>query len=401
MNLDDVLRSLARAVEAEPQDHVLRLHLAHLLDEAGYRDAAVQQASIVLQVDPTNADAIDLIAQGPRSHTDGASGPLEPDVQLSAHERAELANLAAALGEALPDSSAPGTEAGQRPSLSLADVGGMAEVKRRIDEAFLAPNRNPTLRAHYGASVTGGLLLYGPPGCGKTFIARALAGELGANFVAITLADVLDMFLGQSEQNIHEVFERARAAGPSVLFFDEVDALGQKRSQLRNSALRGTINQFLSEFDGVAADNEGLYVIGATNHPWDVDPALRRPGRFEQMVYVGLPDEGARRSILELHLSGKPLEAVDLAKLVTATDGYSGADLAHVCNLAAQRALTEALRSGEVRGITTADLEAAREAVLPSTGPWFETARNVVEFANDDGSYDELAAQLRRRRRRS
>src|SRR5581483_7199199 len=129
----------------------------------------------------------------------------------------------------------------------------------------------------------GGLLMYGPPGCGKTFIARALAGEMGAHFLAVSLADVLDMWIGQSERNVRELFNIARRSAPCVIFLDEVDALGQKRSQLRNSAARGTVNQLLSEMDGMQSTNDGVYVLGTTNHPWDVDVALRRPGRFDRM----------------------------------------------------------------------------------------------------------------------
>jgi SpoVK/Ycf46/Vps4 family AAA+-type ATPase len=260
--------------------------------------------------------------------------------------------------------------------------------------------RNPELRALYGKSLRGGLLLYGPPGCGKTFLARAVAGELGAGFLHVSLADVLDMYVGSSERNVAELFETARASAPCVLFLDELDAIGQKRSLTRNSGMRTTVNQLLTELDGVGSDNEGVYVLAATNHPWDVDPALRRPGRLDRTLLVLPPDRPAREAILRTHLRGRPLERIDVARLAKQTDGFSGADLAHLCESASETALMDSVESGETRMIRMSDFDAALAEVRPSMGPWLETARNVALFANTDGEYDELAAYLRKRGRR-
>jgi SpoVK/Ycf46/Vps4 family AAA+-type ATPase len=288
----------------------------------------------------------------------------------------------------------------ERPSLRLADVGGMEAVKERLEVAFLAPMRHPELRRLYGQSLRGGLLLYGPPGCGKTFLARAVAGEMGAHFIVAGISEILDMWLGQSEHNLHELFLQARRNAPCVLFLDEVDALGQKRSQLRGSPAAGRIvNQLLTELDGVAADNEGLFVLAATNQPWDVDAALRRPGRFDRTVLVLPPDAPARASILEYHLRERPVENIDLARLVGRTDRFSGADLAHLCETAAEKALIESVRGGVVRMIGMADFEAALREVRPSTGPWFSSARGVAMFANEGGAYDELVAYFREHQR--
>jgi SpoVK/Ycf46/Vps4 family AAA+-type ATPase len=281
-------------------------------------------------------------------------------------------------------------------TIRLADVGGMADVKKRLELAFLAPLRNDKLRSLYGKSLRGGLLLYGPPGCGKTFLARALAGEMGAKFATVSLVDVLNMWIGQSEQNLHQIFQAARRNAPCVLFLDEVDALGHKRSQLQSSAMRTLGNQLLAELDGMEGTNEGVFVLAATNAPWDVDPALRRPGRLDRTVLVIPPDADARRAILEVHLRDRPIAGIDLKRLAAVTERFSGADLAHLCETAAEYAMHDSISSGQVRMIEQRDFEAALREVQPSTGAWMTTARNVAMFANEDGAYNELAKYLKK-----
>jgi SpoVK/Ycf46/Vps4 family AAA+-type ATPase len=318
----------------------------------------------------------------------------------------ELADVLPAMfvgpGETAGSASAGLEEAGtydaERAGLTLADVAGLTEVKQRLEAAFLAPMRNPELRRLYGKSLRGGLLLYGPPGCGKTFIARAVAGELGARFIATSFADIIDMFVGQSERNIHELFEAARRNAPCVLFLDEVDALGQKRSQLRHTPMRSAVNQLLLELDDVSGHNDGVFLLAATNHPWDVDSALRRPGRFDRTLLVLPPDAAAREGVFRYHLKDRPVAGIDLARLARQTDGYSGADIAHICETAAERALMDSVRRAEPRLIGTPDLEEAIAEVKPSLGAWFEVARNVALFANEGGAYDDLVGYLRRRR---
>jgi SpoVK/Ycf46/Vps4 family AAA+-type ATPase len=415
MASEALLRSLRAAVEAAPDDVSLRVHLAELLAAAGEHDEAVRHAAAALQREPGNAAALALVAQShaARDAVDGSpSSPVDPadtpegsevsppePTEAEALRRldSELAGIAPPMyveGEPEPATDGYDIEPAQ---VRLADVAGMAAVKERLEAAVLAPMRHPELGRLYGKSLRGGLLLYGPPGCGKTFIARALAGEIDARFMAVSLADVLDMFIGQSERNLRELFQIARRNAPCVLFLDEVDALGQKRSHLRHSAARGTVNQLLAEMDGIASE-EGVYVLGATNHPWDVDVALRRPGRFDRMLLVLPPDEPAREAILRYHLRDRPIAGVDASRLAKLTDGYSGADLAHICETAAEHALLDSARKGAVRMIGMADLERAAREVRPSIGPWLEVARNVAQFANEGGAYDDLLTYLRQRR---
>jgi SpoVK/Ycf46/Vps4 family AAA+-type ATPase len=436
-----VLASLRKAVEAMPDDVPLRVHLATLLLQAGQRDEAIRHVGAVLQRDPGNAEALALLQRpaAPPAAPDAGAGAGAGPADSASHDSTghdstghadagpasqgaprredkvpadfDWTQAESELSDVLPpmfvgseetsaDSASAPAESydAERTTLKLADVAGMDQVKQRLEAAFLAPMRTPELRKLYGKSLRGGLLLYGPPGCGKTFIARAVAGELGARFMAVSFADIIDMFVGQSERNIHELFEIARRNSPCVLFLDEVDAIGQKRSQLRNTPMRSAVNQLLLELDDVDGGNDGVFLLAATNHPWDVDSALRRPGRFDRTLLVLPPDNAAREAVFRYHLRDRPVAGVNLGRLAKMTDGYSGADIAHICETASERALLDSVSRGEARMIGQPDLEASAAEVRPSLGAWFDTARNVALFANEGGAYDDLAEYLKKRR---
>lgn len=413
---DPLLDALRRAVSTDPTAAALRKHLAGMLITAGHHDEAVTVLATIVASTPDDAEARERMMQAlspmpPKSPSEpedrqsklvAQADAGEPDSAFDWHEaEGQVEDI---LGPPFVNEDAdPGPVSplvlGERPVVTLADVGGMIAVKERLRASFLEPLRNPELRRLYGKSLRGGLLLYGPPGCGKTYIAKALAGELGAAFFSIGLSDILDPLLGNSEQNVHEAFQMARRQAPCVLFIDEIDALGQRRSQTRNSAVRGTVNQLLTELDGVGGLNDDVFVLAATNQPWDVDPALRRPGRFDRTVLVLPPDLEARESIFRTHLADRPVERIDATKLARASDGLSGADIAYVCELAAESAMTESVRTGVIRMIQMADLEAALREVRPSTGSWLDSARNVVMFGEDDGTYAELRGYLKKMNR--
>ena len=399
MTEDALLSSLFNAVAAAPDDVALRLHVAELLAAAHRVPEALPHVTHALTVRPGDAAAIALLQRlGAMLAAPATPQPPTPFDWGQAEDQVRDIRQPA-FAQDSPSAVTEDVDLAERPALRLADVGGMEHVKQRLELSFLGPIRNPQLASAFGATAGGGLLLYGPPGCGKTFIARAVAGEIGARFSEFGVADVLDMWTGSSERNLAQIFAAARRNAPCVLFFDEVDALGHKRSHLTtSSSMRNTVNQLLSEMDSLGGRNDGVFVLGATNHPWDVDSALRRPGRFDRMLLVLPPDGPAREAILRHHLRDRPLAGVDLGKIARATEHYSGADLAHLCTTAAERALAESMRSGRLVPLTTRDLVAAAREVQPSTGPWFAAARNVALFGNTDGSYDELAAYLKKHR---
>jgi SpoVK/Ycf46/Vps4 family AAA+-type ATPase len=236
--------------------------------------------------------------------------------------------------------------------------------------------------------------MYGPPGCGKTYIAKATAGEIDAKFISLGLHDILDMWIGSSEKNLHEIFQAARKNTPCVLFIDEVDALGASRSDMRQSAMRQIINQFLAELDGVKDSNEGVLILAATNAPWSVDSAFRRPGRFDRVIFVAPPDEDGRKDILLSHLKGKPAEKIDAMQIAKITPGYSGADLKAIVDMATEYKLEESLSRGSLQPITQKDLAKAAKGHRATTGEWFATARNYALYANETGLYDEILQYL-------
>lgn len=438
--MDDLLTGLRAALAASPDNLDLRLVLAQALLDRGQPEAAEAEWKGVLARQPGHIGALTgltrtFAAQG------RASAALVAGEQVMASGEAPpalLALMARLLRESDPDRarrlyqrareldpslrepglddlvSAPsaatqlrlrhgdgpveeGRWAGavERPRCTFAQVGGMDQVKEDIRMRIILPLEKPELFAAYGQKTGGGVLLYGPPGCGKTHLARATAGEVKAGFLTVGINDILDSYLGQSERNIHDLFATARGQRPCVLFLDEVDALAANRRDLRQSAGRQTINQLLAEMDGVDQQaNEGLLLLAATNAPWHLDPAFLRPGRFDRIIFVPPPDAGARAAILRVLLEGRPVADVDHAAVAKRCEAFSGADLKAVVERAVGEKLKAALRSGRTEPVSTRDLLDAAKGVRPSAADWFATARNHAIYANQGGLYDEVLAHL-------
>ncbi|MFI8890617.1 AAA family ATPase [Streptomyces paradoxus] len=412
--LNAAVDQLTALVTAQPDDAGLRLLIVQALVAAGRPGEALRHAQEAMRADPSSAAAREAMSAAllPRLPAPGEI-PEVPEtpaasVRPAPPEVPELVRPATSQpaegdGRVLTDTDAPSDDVVEvrRSTVKLADVAGMADVKARLSTTFFAHLRNPEISRSYGQSVRGSLLLYGPPGCGKTYIAKAVAGELDVAFISVTLADTLDMWMGNSEKNIQSVFRTARRRSPCVLFLDEADAIGGKRSLNRHaSGMRNVVTQLLTELDSTGSENDGVFVLGASNHPWDIDDALLRPGRFDRTLFVAPPDAEARDAIIRARLRSVPASDVDTGALASATENYSGADVTHLCRSAIEIAMQDALAQGRIRGVTTADFHTALRDVRPSVGPWFESAKNVVAFAKQDDRYRDLISYLGHRKRR-
>ena len=231
------------------------------------------------------------------------------------------------------------------PDVSWADVGGLEDVKRELKETVEYPVQFADEYAKFGMPPSKGVLFYGPPGCGKTLIAKAVANECGANFISVKGPELLTMWFGESEANVRSLFDKARAAAPCILFFDEMDSIAKARSGSAGGSEAGdrVMNQILAEIDGVGQKN--VFVIGATNRPDILDPAVTRPGRLDQLIHIPLPDRDSRYNVFKASLRKAPLDPdVDLDKLADFTTGFSGADISEICQRAAKNAVKDAVR---------------------------------------------------------
>ncbi|MFD5250130.1 ATP-binding protein [Amycolatopsis sp. NPDC058340] len=383
MNGDGFIEVIAREVEADPGNLALREDFITLLLEQDPDRAATELTVFEANGgDPARIRLLRARLMAARLRT--STPPPAEIVATPADE--DRHDMSATASESLWDT--------ERPAVTLADVAGLAEVKQHLNTAFLAPLRNPELAAAFGQKPGGSLLMYGPPGCGKTFIARAIAGDLGASFIHVTLADLLSKWIGESEKAIQSVFRHARAAAPCVIFFDEFDALGGRRTSGGGGSqtMRMLVTQLLEELDGVAGANEGVYFLAATNRPWDIDAALRRPGRIDKTVLVLPPDAVARAAIVQGALDGKPADDVDVVAVAAATEGFSGADLSHLTTTVLQQAMIESMNRSELVPVTTDALLAAVGGIVPSTTSWFDQVAPVLEYGVDDGTFDQLRA---------
>ena len=399
---------LERALLSDPFSTQLRSQYAQLLLEQGELETALAQFELLLKQTPTDAAAQvgaahTLLHMGRESEAlqrymaaRGSPG-FVPDPALEARiekaKPAHPARLSVVQGgrpENVTNLFQP-----SRERIRFADIAGLDDLKRTVRLQIIEPFLKPSVFARFKKRAGGGVLLYGPPGCGKTMLARAVATECSAEFMSVGISDVLNMWIGESERQLAALFDKARHSRPCVLFFDEIDALAFARSKAQSEHTRQVVNEFLAQLDGFGADNQGVLILAATNMPWDVDSAMKRPGRFSRTVFVPPPDVDARTKIIELKLAGIPHEGIDGRAIAAVTAHFSGADIDGLVELAKDFVLEEYVSQNQERSIRQEDLERAARGMQASTLDWLRTARNLVKYAGADSSYGDVERYLK------
>lgn len=292
------------------------------------------------------------------------------------------------------------------PNVTWDDVGGLEDVKKELYETVQYPIEHAEKFSKFGMQASKGVLFYGPPGCGKTLLAKAIANECGANFISIKGPELLTMWFGESEANVRDLFDKARAAAPCILFFDEMDSIAKSRGGGGGGASEAgdrVINQILTEIDGVGA-RKSVFVIGATNRPDILDNAVTRPGRLDQLIYIPLPDYSSRLSVFKANLRKSPVaQDVDLAALAKATEGFSGADITEICQRAAKNAIRESIAADVARAQRIASGEISEDDPFEDPVPFirkdhFEEAMSRARRSVSDADirqYEQFTAKMK------
>ncbi len=359
----EALKVLDRLVQLEPTNPELYLQRAKVNENLDYFDEAIKDAEKVLELQPGNPEARQL-RHSLMLHRQ--SYGMEDDIYTAFGRGDEDA----VLGDA------------KIPDVRFSDIGGLDKVKQAIRETIEYPLKYPEISSRYGKRAGGGILFFGPPGCGKTMLARAAAGECQVSFINVNLASVLDKWVGNSEKAVSMIFATARKRAPSIVFLDEVDAIGGSRSSMQSGWEKKLISQLLIELDGLTSDNDKVMVLGATNAPWDVDFALRRPGRLGRLVFVPPPGPTERAEIFKIYLNARPFvsEDIDWSWLAQNSVNYSADAIRQVVENAATIPWRSAIEGGEERAINMADLKSALASTPPDLQEWEKLVRRYNEF---------------------
>ncbi len=355
-------------------------------EQKSYAKQLVEEASALESQDPVKAkynllQAAEIFVK--LSYAD----KVNEDRLLAAAEL--LANRAQHIGEKRSSITPINNEfTSQKSGITFDEVIGVDSVKEQLELAIILPFKHPEVYKHYNKKMKGGIVMYGPPGCGKSMIAEAAANEAGLTFFHVKPSDIMNKYVGETEKNLSELFEKARSQ-PSIIFFDEFEVLGGDRSTATQHT-KEVISQLLTEMDGLGTKDQKIFCIAATNEPWNIDIALMREGRFGTSIFVPPPDIHGRAALFQHHLKGRPIEAVDYYELAKLTKLWSGADIKGACEKAVSNAIKESLKTKKVRNITQQDLLDGIKSTHSTTQTWLRKAREQIQKNHDTERFSEI-----------
>ena len=401
-NVDDAIREYRLAIDITPDNPDIHCNLGLALYEIGDLDESLNEYNYSLELDVNNAVAYNNIglvfyAKGMLEdaiESYGAALDILPEYDIA---QKNLERALARQREVFKERKR------LRSKINFSLVGGLHEVKEALKMAVVYPSKHHELFKFYKKKICRGVLLYGPPGCGKTYIAKAVAGECEAEFFDIKITDIYNKYYGESEKSIHDIFEMARECAPSIIFIDEIDAIGSKRDSRLEQFEKRIVNQLLIEISDAENDNSDITVLVATNTPWNVDPALRRPGRFDKLIFIPPPDIEAREEIFKITMKKRPVEDdIDFKKLAKITENYSAADIVQICEEATDIPLKDMLlnkrssKNKNWRKINMGDFISVIEKRKSSLTNWFNYARQEITESGESETFRELSDMIKK-----